>query len=210
MLIAAALRSSIPRILAASRLAPLISSCAPRTQSLILGKWQAENAMKMTAEFSSDSAARLTTFGQTIQGSVPARRHRRTRVDPERQNYASQSRCVGQRTRADQSRPANNRLPERMKRTNSMQDRSSWRFTATAFLLARASDNRRALSPTPPWVSILTPATAATAPHESSPATPKSSIPPPFTCCLSTETQTEARTTGTAMQNYFLGQNLWR
>jgi hypothetical protein len=50
-------------------IAALFSSCAPRPRNLILGKWQAESALKMTAEFSPGGAARLTMFGQTIQGS---------------------------------------------------------------------------------------------------------------------------------------------
>ncbi len=45
-----------------------VSSCSS-PQSLILGKWEVENApLKMTAEFSADGTARMTMFGQTLQG----------------------------------------------------------------------------------------------------------------------------------------------
>ena len=37
--------------------------------SLILGKWEVESAIKMTAEFSRDGTAKLTMFGQTLQGT---------------------------------------------------------------------------------------------------------------------------------------------
>jgi Lipocalin-like domain (DUF4923) len=45
-----------------------VSSCSS-PQSLILGKWEVENApLKMTAKFSADGTARMTMFGQTLQG----------------------------------------------------------------------------------------------------------------------------------------------
>jgi hypothetical protein len=45
------------------------SACAPSSQNLILGKWEVENApLKMTAEFSPDGTAKITMFGQTVQG----------------------------------------------------------------------------------------------------------------------------------------------
>jgi len=50
-------------------LALFLSARAPSPQSLILGKWQVENApLKMTAEFSVDGTAKITMFGQTVQG----------------------------------------------------------------------------------------------------------------------------------------------
>jgi len=45
------------------------SACGSSPQSLILGKWEAESAMKVTAEFSRDGTAKLTMFGQTLQGT---------------------------------------------------------------------------------------------------------------------------------------------
>jgi hypothetical protein len=46
-----------------------VSSCGSSPQDLILGTWEAEKApMKMTAEFSRDGTARITMFGQTLQG----------------------------------------------------------------------------------------------------------------------------------------------
>ena len=45
------------------------SACGTSPQRLILGKWEVEGApMKMTAEFSNDGTARITMFGQTLQG----------------------------------------------------------------------------------------------------------------------------------------------
>ncbi len=47
-----------------------ISACGSSPQSLILGKWEVENApLKMTAEFSSDGTAKITMFGQTLKGT---------------------------------------------------------------------------------------------------------------------------------------------
>ncbi len=45
------------------------SACATSPQNLILGKWQAESTVKMTAEFNRDGTAKLTIFGQTVQGN---------------------------------------------------------------------------------------------------------------------------------------------
>ncbi len=48
----------------------LVSSCGSATQNLILGKWEVEGApLKMTAEFSRDGTAKITMFGQTLQGT---------------------------------------------------------------------------------------------------------------------------------------------
>jgi hypothetical protein len=50
-------------------IALFVSACGPSPQSLILGKWEVENApMKMTAEFSPDGTAKITMLGQTVQG----------------------------------------------------------------------------------------------------------------------------------------------
>lgn len=49
-------------------LALFLSSCAPTPQTLIIGKWEAESAVKLNAEFRQDGTASLTMFGQTIQG----------------------------------------------------------------------------------------------------------------------------------------------
>jgi len=46
-----------------------LSSCGSRPQSLIIGKWEAESAAKVTAEFSEDGTAKLTMFGQTLRGT---------------------------------------------------------------------------------------------------------------------------------------------
>jgi hypothetical protein len=46
-----------------------VSACGSSPRSLILGKWEVENApLKMTAEFSADGTAKMTMFGQTLQG----------------------------------------------------------------------------------------------------------------------------------------------
>jgi hypothetical protein len=63
----------------------LVSACGSSPQSLILGKWEVESAkvggaevaggadaaraIKMTAEFSSDGTAKITMFGQALQGT---------------------------------------------------------------------------------------------------------------------------------------------
>ena len=47
----------------------LVSSCASTPQTLILGKWEAESALKVTAQFRRDGTARLTMFGQTLHGT---------------------------------------------------------------------------------------------------------------------------------------------
>jgi len=64
----------------------LVSACGSSPQSMILGRWEAAsaqvgdadagpavgsalNAIKMTAEFDKDGAAKLTMFGQTLQGT---------------------------------------------------------------------------------------------------------------------------------------------
>jgi len=44
-------------------------ACGSSAQSLILGKWEVESAMKVTAEFNRDGTAKVTMFGQTLQGT---------------------------------------------------------------------------------------------------------------------------------------------
>jgi hypothetical protein len=57
------------KMLTSVLLGGLLLSCAPRPQSLILGKWQADGAMKVTAEFRPNGTARLMILGQTVQGA---------------------------------------------------------------------------------------------------------------------------------------------
>jgi Lipocalin-like domain (DUF4923) len=46
-----------------------LCACGSSPQNLILGRWEADSAMKVTAEFSNDGTAKLTMFGQTLQGT---------------------------------------------------------------------------------------------------------------------------------------------
>jgi hypothetical protein len=55
-------------IVAAICVALFLSGCGSSPQNLILGKWEAESAIKLTAEFSRDGTAKITMFGQTLQG----------------------------------------------------------------------------------------------------------------------------------------------
>ena len=51
-------------------MAIFLSACGSGSQSLILGRWEVENApMKMLAEFDRDGSAKITMFGQTLRGS---------------------------------------------------------------------------------------------------------------------------------------------
>ena len=57
-------------IVLAVSVALLASACASSPQSLIVGKWEVENApTKMTAEFGGDGTAKITVLGQTLQGT---------------------------------------------------------------------------------------------------------------------------------------------
>jgi hypothetical protein len=48
----------------------LVSACGSSPEDLIVGKWEAgTGGAKVTAEFSKDAKAKLTVFGQTVQGS---------------------------------------------------------------------------------------------------------------------------------------------
>ena len=53
----------------AACLALFLFACAPTPQSLIVGKWEVEGPAKVTAEFNKDGTAKLTMFGQTVQGT---------------------------------------------------------------------------------------------------------------------------------------------
>lgn len=57
------------RMIMAACLTLLASACSSSPQSMILGKWEIEGApLKMTAEFDRDGTAKMTMFGQTVQG----------------------------------------------------------------------------------------------------------------------------------------------
>lgn len=45
------------------------SACGSSPQRLIVGKWEVDSAVKMTAEFDGDGTAKITMFGQTLQGT---------------------------------------------------------------------------------------------------------------------------------------------
>ena len=48
----------------------LLVACGSSPQSLILGRWEVENApTKMAAEFKSDGTATISILGQTVQGT---------------------------------------------------------------------------------------------------------------------------------------------
>ena len=48
----------------------LLSGCGSSPQSLIVGKWEVENApVKMTAQFRSDGTAELGILGQKVQAT---------------------------------------------------------------------------------------------------------------------------------------------
>jgi uncharacterized protein (TIGR03066 family) len=48
----------------------LLVACGSSPQSLILGRWEVENApTKMAAEFKSDGTATISILGQTAQGT---------------------------------------------------------------------------------------------------------------------------------------------
>jgi len=47
----------------------LIVACGSSPESLILGKWEVDSAVKMTAEFNRDGTAKITVLGQTLQGT---------------------------------------------------------------------------------------------------------------------------------------------
>ena len=55
-------------IVVAACMALFVSACGSSPQSLILGKWEVDSAIKVTAEFNRDGTAKITMFGQTLQG----------------------------------------------------------------------------------------------------------------------------------------------
>jgi hypothetical protein len=55
-------------IVLAACLALFVSACGPSPQSLILGKWEVESAIKMTAQFGRDGTASINMLGQTLHG----------------------------------------------------------------------------------------------------------------------------------------------
>jgi len=57
------------RTLVATGAVLLLSACGSSPQKLILGKWEADSAVKLTVEFSRDGTAKLTMFGQTLRGT---------------------------------------------------------------------------------------------------------------------------------------------
>ncbi len=57
------------RIVVVACMAVFVSACRSSPQSLIVGKWEVESAMKITVEFSRDGTAKITMFGQTLQGT---------------------------------------------------------------------------------------------------------------------------------------------
>ena len=56
-------------IVVAACMALFVSACGSSPQSLILGKWEVDSAIRMTAEFNRDGTAKITMFGQTLQGT---------------------------------------------------------------------------------------------------------------------------------------------
>ena len=63
------LKRSLPMKLLSLAVVVLLVACGSNPQKLILGKWEAENAVKITIEFKKNGAAMLTMFGQTLRGN---------------------------------------------------------------------------------------------------------------------------------------------
>jgi hypothetical protein len=57
------------RIVVAACMAVFVSACGSSPQSLIVGTWEVDSAIKMTVEFSRNGTAKITMFGQTLQGT---------------------------------------------------------------------------------------------------------------------------------------------
>ena len=58
------------RILIPALAVLFLAACGSSPQSLIVGKWEVQGAsIKMTAEFGRDGTAKITMFGQTLQGA---------------------------------------------------------------------------------------------------------------------------------------------
>ena len=57
-------------IVAVACVVVFMSGCGSSSENLILGKWEAgESGLKITAEFAKDGKAKITMFGQTLQGT---------------------------------------------------------------------------------------------------------------------------------------------
>ena len=56
------------RIVAVTCAAVMLYACGSSAQSLIVGKWEADAAIKMSAEFRGDGTARLNMLGHTMEG----------------------------------------------------------------------------------------------------------------------------------------------
>jgi len=56
-------------IVVATCLALFMTACAPSPQTLILGILEIDNGMKIAAEFHPNGTAKITMFGQTLQGT---------------------------------------------------------------------------------------------------------------------------------------------
>jgi hypothetical protein len=57
-------------IVVAACMALLVSACGSSPKDLIVGKWEAgQQGAKLTAEFTKDAKAKITMFGQTLQGT---------------------------------------------------------------------------------------------------------------------------------------------
>src|SRR6266487_440047 len=77
---------------AAACLFLFLSACSPSPQSLILGKWEVENApAKMTAEFKSDGTASISVVGADAPRQLQVERRARTGVVDERPNNEGQA-----------------------------------------------------------------------------------------------------------------------
>jgi hypothetical protein len=59
----------ILRIVAVICAAVMLYACGSSAQSLIVGNWEADAAIKMSAEFRGDGTARLNMLGHTMQGT---------------------------------------------------------------------------------------------------------------------------------------------
>jgi hypothetical protein len=59
-----------PRLAVVACVALLVSGCGSSPRDLIVGKWEAgQGGVKVTAEFAKDGQAKITMFGQALQGA---------------------------------------------------------------------------------------------------------------------------------------------
>lgn len=47
----------------------LLAACGANTRNLIIGRWEADAAVKLVVEFHVDGTARITMMGQTLNGT---------------------------------------------------------------------------------------------------------------------------------------------